>query len=57
MDLLTFLRVIVLVANGVYCFVPRSDSQPSAMKTVSLPVQQNNAPTNDISVYDPGVGE
>lgn len=57
MDLLTFLRVIVLVTNGVYCFVPRGDLEPSAARTISLPIQQQNAPANDISVYDPGVGE
>lgn len=40
MDLLTFLRVIVLVMNGVYCFVPRSDFQASDTKTMELPMQQ-----------------
>lgn len=40
MDLLTFLRVIVLVTNGVYCFVPRSDFQASDTKTMALPMQQ-----------------
>lgn len=57
MDLLTFLRVIVLVTNGVHCFVPRGALEPSAAKTISLPIQQQNAPASDISVYDPGVGE
>lgn len=40
MDLLTFLRVIVLVTNGVYCFAPRSDFQASDTKTMALPMQQ-----------------
>lgn len=58
MDLLTFLRVIVLVANGVYCFIPRGDLEPSATKTIiQQQLQQQNTPVNDISVYDPGVGE
>lgn len=39
MDLLTFLRVIVLVTNGVYCFVPRGDFQASDTKTITLPIQ------------------
>lgn len=55
MDLLTFLRVIVLVTNGVYCFVPRSDMESSATKAITLPIQQQTAQANDISVYDPGV--
>lgn len=53
MDFLTFLRVIVLV-NGVYSFIPRSDV---ATKTITLPIKQEIAHSNDISVYDPGVGE
>lgn len=73
MDLLTFLRVIVLVTNGIYCFVPRGDFQASDTKTIPLPLrqqqeqrlhseqqqqqQQQNVPANDISVYDPGVGK
>lgn len=59
MDLLTFLRVIgvlVIGINGVYCFVPRSDLESSASKSVTLPIQQTTQ-TGDISVYDPGVGE
>lgn len=56
MDLLTFLRVIVLVTNGVYCFVPRSDMESSATKAITLPIQPQTAQANDISVYDPGVG-
>lgn len=56
MDLLTFLRVIVLVTNGVYCFGPRGDLDSSAAKTVAFPIQET-AQTGDISgVYDPGVG-
>lgn len=56
MDLLTFLRVIVLVTNGVYCFVPRSDMESLATKAITLPIQQQQtAQANDISVYDPGV--
>lgn len=58
MDLLTVLRVIVLVSNGVYCFVPRGDFVSSAAaKTIGLPIQQQTAQNNDISVYDPGVCE
>ncbi|XP_055305748.1 uncharacterized protein LOC129570234 isoform X2 [Sitodiplosis mosellana] len=56
MDLLTFLRVIVLVTNGVYCFVPRGDMESSATKAITLPIQPQIAQANDISVYDPGVG-
>lgn len=56
MDLLTFLRVIVLVTNGIYCFVPRGDLESSAAKTIAFPIQQT-AQTGDISVYDPGAGE
>lgn len=66
MDLLTFLRVIALVTNGVYCFIPRGEFQASNIKTIPLPMQQQqeqrhqqqqqqNVPANDISVYDPGV--
>lgn len=40
MDLLTFLRVIALVTNGVYCFAPRGDFQASDTKTIALPMQQ-----------------
>lgn len=55
MDLLTFLRVIVLVTNGIYCFVPGGVMESSPSKTITLPIQQQ---ANDIStVYDPGVGE
>lgn len=68
MDLLTFLRVIVLVTNGVYCFVPRGEFQASDTNTRPLPIQQQqdqrhqhqqqqHVPANDISVYDPGVGK
>lgn len=54
MDLLTFLRLIVLITNGVYCFVPRGDFASSSTKELSPPIQQQNAEANDISVYDPG---
>lgn len=58
MNLLNFLRIIVLVTNGVYCFIPRGDyDSPSAPKTIAFPIQQQTAQTNDISVYDPGVGK
>lgn len=71
MDILTFLRVIVLVTNGVYCFVPRGEFQALDTKTIPLPIQQQqeqrhqqqhqqqqqNVPANDISVYDPGAGK
>lgn len=63
MDLLTFVRIIVLVANCVYGFVPRGDFGTSSSsigavpKTLSFPLQQQAAQGNDISVYDPGDGE
>lgn len=65
MDLLTFLRIMVLVTNCVYCFVPRGDFGASSSsssieaipKTLSFPFQQQAAQGNDISVYDPGDGE
>lgn len=60
MELLTFLLIIVLVTNGVYCYVPHSDygaaSAPSS-KTQSFSAQQQSAQANDISVYDPGAGK
>lgn len=63
MDLLSFLRIIVLVANCVYGFVPRGDfgasssSVEAVPKTLSFPLQRQAAQRNDISVYDPGDGE
>lgn len=62
MDLLTFLRIIVLVTNCVYCFVPRGDfgassSSIEAIPKTLFPLQPQAAQANDISVYDPGDGE
>lgn len=59
MDLLTFLRIIVLVTNCVYCFVPGGDFGASieAIPKTSFPLQQHAAQANEISVYDPGDGE
>lgn len=65
MDLLTFVRIIVLVTNCVYGFVPRGDFDPSSSsssieavpKILSYPLQQQAAQGNDISVYDPGDGK
>lgn len=56
MDLLTFLRVIALVTNGVYCFIPRGEFGPTT-KTIGLPVQEQTGQASDINVYDPGVGK
>lgn len=60
MDLLTVLRIMALVTNGAYCFIPRGDfrsSSMSASKPLSFPIQKQSIQADDISVYDPGVGK
>lgn len=55
MNIIKFVAIIVLLSNGVYCYIPHGDSEYSTL-TKTVPFQQPSE-LNVRPVYDPGVGK